>query len=87
MLASTRFWRPIVNGYSGFKPASFYRNVDALRGFPDPGSIAHLRHLGVTHVVVDSRNMAPAALERLPQFAELRMSVTDGNLRLYQLSH
>jgi hypothetical protein len=86
MLASTRFWKPMVNGYSGFKPASFYRNVEALRGFPDGASIAHLRGLGVTHVVVDSRNMAPAAMEQLPQVSDLIVSVTDGNLRLYLLS-
>jgi hypothetical protein len=86
MLASTRFWKPMINGYSGFKPASFYRNVDALRSFPDDGSIAHLRSLGVTHVVVDGRNLAPAALERLGQFPELRSLADDGTLRLYLLS-
>jgi hypothetical protein len=86
MLASTRFWKPIVNGYSGFKPASFYKNVEALRGFPDEGSIAHLRTLGVTHVVVDGRNMAPAALGRLEQFPELRKLTDDGTLRLYLLA-
>jgi hypothetical protein len=85
MLASTRFWKPIVNGYSGFKPASFYKNVEALRGFPDERSIAHLRTLGVTHVVVDGRNMAPAALERLTHFPELRKLTDDGTLRLYLL--
>jgi hypothetical protein len=86
MLASTRFWKPIVNGYSGFKPGSFYRNVDALRGFPDAGSIAHLRSLGVTHVVVDGRNMAPAALARIQEFPELSQVLADGNLGLYLLS-
>jgi hypothetical protein len=86
MLASTRFWKPMVNGYSGFKPASFYRNVDALRSFPDEASISHLRTLGVTHVVVDGRNMAPAAMERLGQFPELRSLADDGTLRLYLLS-
>jgi hypothetical protein len=86
MLASTRFWKPIINGYSGFKPASFYRNVDALRGFPDPASIAHLHSLGVTHVVVDARNMARGAVDRLPEFPELTRTVSDGNLTLYLLS-
>ena len=86
MLASTRFWKPMLNGYSGFKPASFYKNVEALRSFPDEGSIAHLRALGVTHVVVDGRNMAPAALERLERFPELRTLTTDGTLRLYLLT-
>ncbi len=83
MLASTRFWKPMVNGYSGFKPGSFYRNVDALRGFPDEPSIEHLRSLGVTHVVVDGGNMPRGAVERIAEFPALRMSVSDGNLRLY----
>ncbi len=86
MLASTRFWKPMLNGYSGFKPASFYKNVEALRSFPDEASIAHLRTLGVTHVVVDGRNMAPAAMERLGHFPELRSLADDGTLRLYLLS-
>jgi hypothetical protein len=86
MLASTRFWKPMLNGYSGFKPASFYKNVEALRGFPDEGSIAHLQAVGVTHVVVDGRNMAPAALERLERFPELRTLTSDGTLRLYLLT-
>jgi hypothetical protein len=86
MLASTRFWKPTVNGYSGFKPASFYRNVDALRNFPDEASISHLRTLGVTHVVVDGRNMAPASMDRLGHFPELRSLADDGTLRLYLLS-
>jgi hypothetical protein len=85
MLASTRFWKPMLNGYSGFKPASFYKNVEAFRSFPDRGSIAHLRSLGVTHVVVDSRNMARPALERLGEFPELRSLADDGNFRLYLL--
>jgi hypothetical protein len=87
MLASTRFWKPIVNGYSGFKPASFYQNVDALKGFPDRGSIEHLRRLGVTHVIVEAHAMPAAALDQLANYRELRFVTTDGNLRLYLLSH
>jgi hypothetical protein len=86
MLASTRFWKPMLNGYSGFKPASFYRNVDALRNFPDDASLGHLRALGVTHVVVDGRNLAPAALARLDGHPELRSMTSDGTLRLYLLT-
>jgi hypothetical protein len=87
MLASTRFWKPIVNGYSGFKPGTFYRNVEELRGFPDSRSLAHLRSLGVTHVVVDTRNMTPAAVDRIADFPELVASVSDETLRLYLLSY
>ena len=85
MLASTRFWKPLVNGYSGFKPASLYRNVEALRDFPDPGSIAHLRGLGVTHVVFETRHMPQAATDRLDRFPELQLLFADGTLRLYLL--
>ena len=70
----------------GFKPASFYKNVEALRAFPDEPSITHLRSLGVTHVVVDSANMARPALERLGQFSDLQLLAEDATLRLYLLT-
>ena len=85
MLASTRFWKPLVNGYSGFKPASLYRNVEALRDFPDPDSIAHLRSLGVTHVIFETRHMPQASTDRIAQFPELQLLFADGTLRLYLL--
>jgi hypothetical protein len=52
MLASTIHWHPIVNGYSGFIPPSYYRIFDALRGFPDERALSALHALGITHVVI-----------------------------------
>ena len=72
MLGSTRFWKPIVNGYSGFKPPSLYANVEQLQGFPDDRSMVRLAELGVTHVVVDARHMPEAARQphcRIPAAA------------------
>jgi hypothetical protein len=86
MLGSTRFWKPIVNGYSGFKPPSLYANVEALRGFPDDRSMARLGELGVTHVIVDARHMQEAAVDRVEQYPQLRLMFTDGSLRLYTLN-
>ena len=86
MLGSTRFWKPIVNGYSGFKPPSLYANVEALRGFPDDRSMARLGELGVTHVIVDARHMPEASVNRVEQYPQLRLMFTDGWLRLYSLS-
>ena len=40
----------------------------------------------MTHIDVDGRNMAPAAMERLSHFPELRSLADDGTLRLYLLS-
>ena len=35
MLASTRFWKPLVNGYSSFMPESYMRSAAALDAFPE----------------------------------------------------
>jgi hypothetical protein len=86
MLASTRTFNPMLNGYSGFKPASYYKNVEELAGFPDDRSIAHLQRLGVSVLLVDGRNMRPANLARIPEFPQLSKIADDGNLRIYLLA-
>jgi hypothetical protein len=86
MLAATRKFQPMLNGYSGFKPASYYEHVRALASFPDRSSIDYLRSVGVTHVLVDSRQMRPAQVEALASFPELHLWQTDGNLRIYLLT-
>jgi hypothetical protein len=52
MLNATRHWRPLVNGYSGFMPASYVKHWEAFRDFPAPEALLALRDVGVTHVVV-----------------------------------
>ncbi|MGC4083802.1 MAG: hypothetical protein QM736_17240 [Vicinamibacterales bacterium] len=84
--AATRTFHPMLNGYSGFKPASYYEHVKRLAPFPDQASIDYLRELGVTHVLVDGRNMRPAQLDALATFPELHLWQTDGNLRIYLLT-
>ena len=87
MLVSTRWWHPMLNGYSGFRPASYDRHHESLKGFPDETSIAYLQTLGVTHVLVDGRNMRRQQLDRLPQFRALTFWMTDGNLQIYLLAN
>ena len=86
MLVSTRSWHRMLNGYSGFTPASYGRHAAALADFPDETSVKYLQGVGVTHVLVDSRNLRRRQLDRLPQFQSLKLLVTDGNLRIYQLA-
>lgn len=86
MLATTRSWQPMLNGYSGFKPASYYEHVQKLAPFPDQASIDYLLGLGVTFVLVDGGNMRPAQLEALANFPELHLWQTDGNRRIYLLT-
>ena len=63
-----------------------FQHAQALASFPDRGSIDYLRDVGVTHVLVDSRNMRSAPLARLADFPELELWMTDGNLRIYLLA-
>lgn len=86
MLATTGTFHRMLNGYSGFKPASYYEHVDKLAAFPDEGSIRFLQDLGVTAVLVDSRNVRPANLAHLADFPQLQLWNTDGNLRIYLLA-
>src|SRR5881397_2274319 len=52
MLNSTRHWRRILNGYSGFRPSSYDRAYNAAKGFPSASSLMALHGFGVTHIVV-----------------------------------
>jgi hypothetical protein len=67
MLASTRHWHPLLNGYSGFVPGSYTRAWLSLTGFPDTRSLDALRDLRVTHVVIHYRPMFVASSLRRPK--------------------
>jgi hypothetical protein len=86
MVVSTAFWKPMLNGYSGYMPTRYIEHRENLAAFPDRRSVNYLQRLGVTRVLVDSRNMSRASLDDLPTFPELRLMATDGNLRIYALA-
>jgi len=54
MYWSTFHWKKLVNGYSGFFPPDYWENNRTMQGFPSGESIALLRKLGVTYVIVHS---------------------------------
>jgi hypothetical protein len=85
MLDSTSNWRPMLNGYSGFIPGSFYEHARELREFPVPESLDYLRRLGVTHVVVDMERLSDPRLAILKQAQGLRLLGMDCCLHLYRL--
>jgi hypothetical protein len=88
VLNSTAHWKPLVNGYSGFTPASYLTHVRALREFPDDAARDHLRQVGVTHVVVHldaygrRRDGMLAALRNTPW---LRVAGVDGEVWVYEV--
>jgi hypothetical protein len=85
MLASTHFWTPMLNGYSGFAPPSYTEHAAALTAFPDRASLDYLRKVGVNFVVVEGHLLSAPRLARLDAFPELQPWSNDGNLRVFAL--
>ena len=85
MLYSTRHWKPLLNGYSGFLPVSYVRHFEAFNGFPDANAIMGLRTEGVTYVFVHTDEISPAALEQLGHTPGLRKIASVGLTALYAL--
>jgi hypothetical protein len=81
MLYSTRHWRPMINGYSGFLPQSYRAHWAAVGAFPEPAAVEALAAIGVTHVVVHGREWAP----RLAATDALEAVVSDGDTGIYRL--
>ncbi|MEO7270736.1 MAG: hypothetical protein ABIX28_00615 [Vicinamibacterales bacterium] len=52
VLASTVHWRPLMNGYSGYTPASYRAAAASFWFFPEDYAIQAMRKAGVTHVMV-----------------------------------
>jgi uncharacterized membrane protein SirB2 len=85
MLASTRFWHPLVNGYSSFIPERYDREAAALDAFPEGTTLQYLRELGVTHVVVFMNQLSAPRIAHLTEHPELVLWKEDQSVRIYVL--
>jgi hypothetical protein len=86
MLNSTLNWRPLLNGYSGFRPASYDETYAAIEGFPSEASIAALRHRGVTDIIVHKNAFRlPAGVEPLARNPSLSLIAASGDVEIYRL--
>lgn len=89
VLNSTAHWRPLMNGYSGYTPASYTTFADAFWYFPEERAIQAMRRAGVTHVMFHPGRFGRGAedvvaeLAARPEF-EL-MAVGTRGIRLYRL--
>ena len=52
MFWSTKHWRKLVNGYSGYYPRSYQATLDRLNSLPDPAALAWLRERNVRYIIV-----------------------------------
>ena len=85
MLNSTRHWRPILNGYSGFRPDSYDATFEAVQNFPDDTSLIALHERGVTHVVVHKSRIEEARFAAISRISSLQPRNDDGEIYIYRL--
>jgi hypothetical protein len=89
VLANTRYFKPLLNGYSSFHPESFEARGRALNDFPSEAALAELRSANVTHVTVHTRQFArrydPRALASIDTVPALELIADEDGIRLYRL--
>ena len=56
---------PMLNGYSGFTPASYFLHAAVARRFPSADSLREFGYLGVTHIVVHVARIGHGPLDQL----------------------
>jgi hypothetical protein len=89
MLHTTAHWHKTVHGYSGIRRPLHQRLYDDLTAFPDAGSVASLRGVGVTHVIVHTERYEASRWReiesRLSRSTEFELIRSDGDGRVYAL--
>ena len=89
VLNSTAHWHPLMNGYSGYTPASYVNFADAFWYFPRDYAIDAMRRAGVTHVMVHPQRFGHEAedvIRTLNGRSDFElMGVGTRGLRLYRL--
>jgi hypothetical protein len=88
VLNSTSHWRSLMNGYSGYLPATYGEYADAFWYFPREFAIEAMRRAGVTHVMVHPGRFGregPDVIRQLDARQDFElMGVGAHGLRLYR---
>ena len=89
LVNSTRHWRPLVNGYSGFTPPGYRDIYRRMRHFPHPWAIDWLREHHVTQVVLHASAFEAlkgrAQLEKVEMSPDIALETADGDIRVYRV--
>jgi hypothetical protein len=78
--------KPLLNGYSGFTPASYATHEAVMRLFPQPDSVRSLRAIGVTHVLLHKRRVPPELLQQCAGSTDITLVADEGDQVLYSLA-
>lgn len=85
MVASTQTFYSLVNGYSGFEPASFRDRARAWEGFPSGEVLDDMIRTGVTHLILHVRDLSERVVEEAAASPRLVRLADDGERRIYML--
>jgi uncharacterized membrane protein len=91
VLNSTAHWRPLMNGYSGYTPASYQTYADTFWYFPEERAMRAMKDAGVTHVMVHPLGFmrdATKVIEQISARSDMELIAVGSNgIRLYRLRH
>jgi len=77
MYFSTFHWQPLLNGYSGAFPKSYFSFRDAMTTFPDDKSVGALRKLGADCVVLHEDLYGRARYRKVVDQADQRADLQE----------
>ena len=75
LLASTRHWQPIINGFGGFRPDTYRATARQLATFPSDGAVDYLQSVGVESVFVHGDRLRTFQFHRLLDRADRQPAV------------
>jgi hypothetical protein len=75
VLNSTAHWRPLMNGYSGYTPATYRNFAWTFWYFPRAAAIDAMRAAGVTHFTVHPRRLGASKAEETIEILSRRPDV------------
>ena len=89
LVYNTRYFKPLVNGYSSFQPNSYIIRGDRLRKFPEADAVAAMREIGVTHLVVHENEfrdrVGAGALAAIGSVPGLTLEAEEDGIAVYRL--
>jgi len=88
MFHATAHWQKTIHGYSSLRRPLHDRLYIELTGFPDATSLASLRAVGVTYVVVHTEDYGtrwPAVEKEIAKTSALKLEHVEGSGRVYSL--
>lgn len=85
MIHALHHEKPLVNGFSSFRPPAYLKLKEKMQSFPDRSSLACLCDSGVVYLVVDKHSLTPAAFSALNRQTQLALLYADDLKNIYRL--